>query len=290
MTPFKRLIACLFLKGGRVVQSIGFERYLPVGKPEIAARYLDSWGIDEIALIDMDARADGRLIDLETVERVAANIFVPLSVGGGICSLADIRALLSAGADKIVANRAFFDHRSLVREAADRFGSQCVVASIDARKDPSSGAYNVALDNARTLTGVAPWDLAREFEVAGAGEILLNAVDRDGLGNGYDLQLGTRVVETTALPVIGLGGARHPEHVRAALEVYGAVAAANFWHYTEHSVAIVKTFGIRRDAPLRDDAALTYSEFDCLSDGRLARLSSDVLEERVFEAIVEDAI
>jgi cyclase len=159
MSAFKRLIGCLFLKGGRVVQSIGFRRYLPVGRPEIAARYLDSWGIDELALIDMDARREGRLIALDIVERVSDNIFVPLTVGGGIVSTADIRSLLSVGADKVVANRAFFDDRKLVRDAAEMFGNQCVVASVDARRN-AAGGYEVMLDNATTGTGVTPWDLA----------------------------------------------------------------------------------------------------------------------------------
>ena len=169
MNAYKRVIACLFLKGGRVVQSIGFNRYLPVGRADIAARFLDSWGIDEIMLIDMDARREGRLIDLATVERVSSNIFVPLTVGGGVTSTADFRSLLSAGADKIAANRAFYDNRKLVRDAADMFGNQCVVASIDARRSGTTGTYEAMLDSARTATGVTPWHLARDLEKAGAG-------------------------------------------------------------------------------------------------------------------------
>jgi cyclase len=288
MSAFKRLIGCLFLKGGRVVQSIGFRRYLPVGRPEIAARYLDSWGIDELALIDMDARREGRLIALDIVERVSDNIFVPLTVGGGIVSTADIRSLLSVGADKVVANRAFFDDRKLVRDAAEMFGNQCVVASVDARRN-AAGGYEVMLDNATTGTGVTPWDLARALEEAGAGEILLNAVDCDGARTGYDLALGRRVVAATSLPVIGLGGAGHPDHVRSALEVYAAAAAANFWHYTEHSVAVVKAFAARQ-ASVRCGAAMTYGEFASLPDGRLAKLPADTLEERVFELLDEEAI
>jgi cyclase len=289
MSAFKRLIGCLFLKGGRVVQSIGFRRYLPVGRPEIAARYLDSWGIDELALIDLDARREGRLIDLDIVKRVSDNVFVPLMVGGGIASTADIRSLLSVGADKIVANRAFFDDRKLVRGAAEMFGNQCVVASVDARRSAASG-YEVILDSATAGTGVTPWDLARALEQAGAGEILLNAVDRDGARTGYDLELGRRVVAATSLPVIGLGGAGHPAHVCAALEVYAAAAAANFWHYTEHSVAVAKAFAAHRQAPVRCGAAITYGEFASLLDGRLAKLSAGTLEERVFEPLDEDAI
>jgi cyclase len=146
------------------------------------------------------------------------------------------------------------------------------------------------LDNAKVGTGITPWDLARALEDAGAGEILLNAVDRDGMRSGYDLELGRRVVAATGLPVIGLGGAGHPDHVCAALDIYAAAAAANFWHYTEHSVTIVKAFAARRQAPVRCGAAMTYNEFDRLPDGRLKRLSADVLEERVFELLDEDAI
>lgn len=286
----KRIIACLFVKAGRVVQSLGFGRYLPVGKPEIAARFLDVWGVDEIALVDIDARREGRSIDPALVARVADNIFAPLSAGGGIESVEQIRGLLSAGADKVVVNRASHDDPRLVTHAAEMFGNQCLIASVDVRM--RAGQYEVMLDRASVPTGLSPWDHARALERAGAGEILLNAVDRDGSGTGYDLDLAVRTAAATSLPIILLGGAGSPAHVAEALASPGvaAAAAANFWHYTEHSVAVAKAFCARDGQSVRRDAAVNYAEFDFHADGRIAKLSDAVLEERVFEVLEEDVV
>ncbi len=286
----KRVIACLFVRSGRVVQSLGFERYLPVGRPEIAARFLDAWGVDEIALVDIDARREGRCIDPGLVARVADNIFAPLSAGGGISSVEQIRTLLSAGADKVVVNRASHDDPHLVTRAAEMFGNQCFVASVDVRI--REGQYEVMLDRASVPTGISPWDHAQALERAGAGEILLNAVDRDGSGTGYDLELAARTAAAASLPIILLGGAGSPAHVAEALALPGvaAAAAANFWHYTEHSVAVAKAFCARGGRPVRRDAAVTYAEFGFHADGRIAKLSDAVLEERVFEVLEEDVV
>lgn len=286
----KRVIACLFVKAGRVVQSIGFGRYLPVGRPEIAARFLDAWGVDEIALVDIEARREGLSIDPALVARVADNIFAPLSAGGGIASVEQIRTLLSAGADKVVVNRACHDNPRLVTQAAEMFGNQCLVASVDVRI--REGRYEVMLDRATVPTGLPPWEHAASLERAGAGEILLNAVDRDGSGTGYDLELAARTAAATSLPIILLGGAGSPAHVAEALAspAVAAAAAGNFWHYTEHSVAVAKAFCARGGGAVRRDATVTYGEFDFRADGRIAKLSDAVLEERVFEVLEEDVV
>lgn len=286
----KRIVACLFVKAGRVVQSIGFGRYLPVGRPEIAARFLDAWGVDEIALVDIDARREGRCIDPELVARVADNIFAPLSAGGGIVSVEQIRGLLSAGADKVVVNRASHDDPRLVTHAAEMFGNQCLIASVDVRL--RDGRYEVMLDRASVPTGLAPWDHVHVLERGGAGEILLNAVDRDGSGTGYDLELAARTGAATSLPIILLGGAGSPAHIAEALASpdVAAAAAANFWHYTEHSIAVAKAFCARAGRPVRRDAAVTYAEFGFGAAGRIAKLADADLEERVFEILEEDVV
>ncbi len=204
MSETKRLVACLVVKAGRVVQSLGFKRYLPVGKPEIAARFLDSWGIDEICLIDIDARREGRCVDPALVARVADNIFSPLAVGGGISSVAQMRELLAAGADKVVLNRALHDRPALVGAAAETFGVQCVIASVDVRS--RDGRPVVALDAATHLTDLDVGDFVRQLARAGAGEILLNDADRDGAGTGLNLELAERAAAQTDLPIILIGG------------------------------------------------------------------------------------
>lgn len=287
----KRIVACLFVRDGRVVQSHGFGRYLPVGRPEIAARFLDSWGADAIALVDIDARAQGRTIDPRLVERVAANIFAPLAAGGGLTSVTQMRDLLSAGADKLVVNRAFHDDRALIAEGAAHFGSQAMIASVDARAR-GPGGYEVMLDRASRPAGLTPWDYARDLERAGAGEILLNAADRDGAGEGYDLELARRTAAATTMPIILLGGAGHPRHVAEALAAPGvsAAAAANFWHFSEHSIAVAKAYCARAGLPVRRDASVAYGEFGFEADGRLSKIADEALEERIFETLDEDAV
>jgi cyclase len=287
----KRVLACLFVRGGWAVQSRGFGNYLPVGRPEIAARFLDSWGADAIVLVDIDARAQGRTIDPRLVERVAANIFAPLAAGGGLSRVPQMRDLLSAGADKLVVNRAFHDDPALIGEGAAHFGSQAMVAAIDARARGPAG-YETMLDRAALPSGRAPWDCARDLERAGAGEILLNAADRDGAGQGYDLDLARRVAAATTLPIILLGGAGHPRHVAEALAVPGvsAAAAANFWHFAEHSIAVAKAYCAREGLPVRRDASVAYGEFDFEPGGRPAKIADAALEERIFETLDEDAV
>ncbi|MBL8806878.1 MAG: imidazole glycerol phosphate synthase subunit HisF [Rhodospirillales bacterium] len=291
MTADKRIIACLFVREGRVVQSRGFRDYLPVGRPEIAARFLDSWGADAIALVDIDARREGRTIDPRMVERVAANIFAPLAAGGGLSSVAQMRDLLSAGADKLIVNRAFHDKPGLVTEGASHFGSQAMIASIDVRVH-ATDSYEVMLDRASLPTGFSPWEYAQRLEQAGAGEILLNAVDRDGSGTGYDIGLAACTAAATTLPIILLGGAGHPRHVAEALSAPGvsAAAAANFWHFTEHSVALTKAYCARAGVAVRRDASVRYGEFEFEADGRLAKIPDRALDERIFETLEEDAV
>jgi len=286
----KRLIATLVIKQGIVVQSIGFQRYLPVGRAEIAARFLDQWGVDEICLLDIDASREGRLIDPALVKRVSRACYVPLSAGGGICSEDDIHRILDNGADKVVINSAIISEPALLERAAALYGSQCLVASLDARK--IDDRYEVFVAGGREATGREVCACARTYQGAGAGEILLNSIDRDGMKNGYDLALIDAVAEGLHLPVIVQGGAGHPEHVAAVLqrEHVSAAAVANMLHFSEHSVATIKAFAFEQGVEVRMDSQADYRHRSFLEDGRLAKLTDEELAEQFFEFIPEEVI
>ncbi len=285
----RRIIGTLILRDGIVVQSIGFERYLPVGRPEIAARFLDTWGIDEIVLLDITARREGRTIDPETVSRVARAIHSPLTIGGGLSTLDDVHDVMRAGADKIAVNGLLLEKPDMLTTIAHRFGVQCIVASIDVLR--TDDGLHVAADGARQILDDDPVTLARRAAEAGAGEILLNAVHRDGMRTGYDLELVDMVAGAVHVPVIALGGAGHPDHIREVLADTGAAAAAagNFLHYTEHSVAAIKTQLVRHGLDVRLDAEADYGalQFD---DGRVSRRDERALLDEIFEIIPREVI
>lgn len=288
----KRIIACLVVRQGITVQSIGFEHYLPVGRPEIAARFLNDWGVDEIILLDITATAEGRPVDPVMASRVASACQVPLAIGGGIRSVSDMRAMLQAGADKVCVNSAAIENLPLLTEAAGMFGDQCVIASIDVRRKPGGG-YEVWGRGGRVPTGIDPVAHAVRLAEAGAGEILLNAIDRDGSRQGYDFDLIDAVGSAVGVPVIVLGGAGRPEHLYEALmrEHVSAAAAANFWHYTEHAVAVAKANLRAWGMDVRYDsrADYTHSTF-AADDGRLEKRAEQELDEMVFEYIPDEVI
>jgi cyclase len=286
-----RLIGCLVMRDGWIVQSIGFHRYLPVGRPHVCARFLDRWGIDEILLLDIKAAREGRLVDPDIVARVADGIFAPLTVGGGIASTADIRLLLRSGADKICLNRAAATVSGLIAEAAAQFGAQCVIAAVDARRVAHAG-HTATIDGGSRDLAIAPEDLAARFEREGAGEILLTSIDRDGSGAGYDLDLCRKVAERVHCPVIAVGGAGGPAHVAEVLAIDGIEAAAvgNLLHFTEHSVAVLKAALASREVAIRVDAPADYRGRAMLANGRLARQADAVLEAQIFERTRDEAI
>lgn len=291
MSTKRRLIATLVLRHGIVVQSIGFARYLPVGRPEIAARFLDDWGVDEIALIDMTASREARLIDLATVEAVAVSCRVPLTVGGGIRSVDDVRALIQAGADKVSVNRAAVETPGLLGEAAASFGVQCILASIDVRRG-TDGTARVFADGGRTDTGRGAADFARSCAEAGAGEILLNAIHCDGLRQGFDIGLAREIADAVRVPVIAMGGAGTPDHFAAlfAGSRVSAAAAANMLHYSEHSVAAIKS-ALRRDGlDMRLDSEADYRHIAVGHDGRISRRPEEDLAAEIFEHIPKEVI
>ena len=242
MTLAKRVIPCLDVDAGRVVKGINFVDLRDAGDPaELAERY-DEDGADELVFLDITASSDARDILLDAVRRTADRVFVPLTVGGGVRRLADVDALLRAGADKVSLNTAALEHPELVGAAADRFGQQCIVVAIDAKRE--GDGYAVYSHGGRRLAGrdVVAW--AREAVDRGAGEILLTSMDRDGTGTGYDLALLRDVAGAVSTPVIASGGAGEPEHLREALADAGADAAlaASIFHFAAHPVPETKRY------------------------------------------------
>jgi len=285
-----RIIGVVLVKDGIAVQSIGFQRYLPVGTPEIAVNYLDRWGIDEIIILQIDATAEGSAVNVDRVRSCARQCQVPLSVGGGITAVSDIKAVIQAGADKVVINSALVADPELISKAAALFGSQCVVVSIDARRQPD-GTYLAYTHGGRRVTGCTPQQLAQRAELLGAGEIFLTSIDHDGRKLGYDLDLLKTIVRAVHIPVIVSGGAGHPEHMQAAMRSgVSAVAAANLFHFTEHSVIAVKRYLSMSNEPVRLDSYVAYEGRGCDRDGRFAKRDDAELEALRFHYIPEEHI
>lgn len=280
----KRLVGCLVIKGGITVQSVRFCTYLPIGNPLIAAEYLSSWGIDEIVLFDIEARRkdNGPNVDLTT--QVSKRIFVPLTVGGGIRSLDDIRRLIHGGADKVSLNSVVLEHPEIITSAAQIFGAQCVVVSIDARKN-KYGKYEVFTQGGKMSTGKDPSSFAKKIETLGAGEIFLTSIERDGTKSGYDIELVRQVVRAVTIPVVICGGAGHPRHFLEGLlnGKASAVAACNTFHFTEHSPIVIKSFLKQHDIEVRLDTYAGYEWADFQRSGRIAKRSEDELYKLRFE-------
>ncbi|MGH7380509.1 MAG: imidazole glycerol phosphate synthase subunit HisF [Candidatus Methylomirabilales bacterium] len=248
----KRIIPCLDVKDGRVVKGVRFVDLRDAGDPAQAAAAYDAAGADELVFLDITASHERRKILLEVVRRTAEEAFMPLTVGGGIASLEDIRALLLAGADKVSVNTAAVQDPDLIREAAGRFGCQCIVLAIDAKARPGGG-WEVFVHGGRTPTGLEAVEWARRGAALGAGEILLTSMDRDGTKDGYDLALTAAVAGAVPVPVIASGGAGRAEHLYAALTEGGADAAlaASIFHFGELSIPQVKAYLRERGVPVR---------------------------------------
>jgi imidazole glycerol-phosphate synthase subunit HisF len=252
----RRIIPCLDVKGGRVVKGVRFVNLVDAGDPvEVAARY-DAEGADELCFLDITASHEERPIILDVVARTAERVFMPLTVGGGVRTVDDVRALLKAGADKVSINTAAVARPAFVHEAAERFGTQCVVVAIDARRrvaDEPARSWEVYTHGGRTPTGLDAVAWAGEMEAAGAGEILLTSMDRDGTRLGYDLELTRAVVERVGIPVIASGGVGALAHLHEGLTAGGASAAlvASLFHYGEHSVREAKAYLRERGVAVR---------------------------------------
>ncbi len=247
----KRIIPCLDVKDGRVVKGVNFVDLKDAGDPvEIARRY-DLEGADEICFLDITASHEERKILLDVVERTADQVFIPLTVGGGIRTLEDIRNLLKAGADKVSINTAAVGDPVFVKKAAARFGSQCIVVAVDAKR--SGSGWEIYTHGGRKATGFDAITWAKRMEEYGAGEILLTSMDRDGTKEGYDLELTRAISEAVQIPVIASGGAGTLEHLYQGL-VEGradAVLAASIFHYREFSIRQAKEYLKSKEVPVR---------------------------------------
>jgi len=238
----KRIIPCLDVKDGRVVKGINFVKLRDAGDPVENARIYEEQEADELTFLDITASYEGRRAMLEVVKRTAEQVFMPITVGGGIKSLEDIRLLLKAGADKVSINTAAVKDPNLVKEAAERFGSQCIVVAIDAKRTKKS--WEVYIYGGRTPTGIDALRWAKKVESLGAGEILLTSMDRDGTEKGYDVELTRAVADLVNIPVIASGGAGTLEHLYEVFSQTGASAAlaASIFHYRKYSVLEVKRY------------------------------------------------
>ena len=250
----KRMIPCLDVHGGRVVKGVRFVDLRDAGDPVEAALAYDAQGADELVFLDITASHEERAIMLDVVRRTAEGIYMPLTVGGGIRSIEDIRTLLRAGADKVSVNTAALERPELIRDAAQRFGSQCIVVAIDAKREPGEPLrWGVYTHGGRRPTGRDAVQWAREVEALGAGEILLTSMDRDGTGDGYDLELTRAVSEATSVPVIASGGAGTLEHLRQGV-VDGkadAVLVASMFHFGRHTISEAKAYLRERGVAVR---------------------------------------
>jgi len=258
MSLAKRIIPCLDVDGGRVVKGVQFVAIRDAGDPvEIARRY-DQEGADELIFLDITASHEQRETMVHVVEQVAGEVFIPLTVGGGIRELADIRRMLNAGADKVAINTAAVFNPEFVREAADKFGSQCIVVAIDAKQvEPGSDGkpprWEIFTHGGRKPTGIDAVEWAQKMVDYGAGEILLTSMDRDGTKNGFDLALTRAVCEAVDVPVIASGGVGNLDHlVEGVLEGEAdAVLAASIFHFAEYSIAEAKQHMARRGIEVR---------------------------------------
>ena len=253
----KRVIPCLDVKDGRVVKGVRFVDLRDAGDPVEAALAYDAQGADELVFLDITASHEAREIMLEVARRTAEGIYMPLTVGGGIRSLDDMRRLLRAGADKVSLNTAVLERPGLVREAAERFGSQCIVVAIDARREGAGTRqrWGVYTYGGRRPAGRDAVEWAREVVELGAGEILLTSMDRDGTKDGYDLELTRAVAEAVSVPVIASGGAGSLEHLYGGL-VHGradAVLAASIFHFGVHTIAEAKAYLRERGVEVRSE-------------------------------------
>ena len=254
MSLAKRIIPCLDVDRGRVVKGVNFVGIRDAGDPiEIARRYNDA-GADEITFLDITASHEQRDTTYRTVEQIASQVFIPLTVGGGVRAVTDIRRLLNAGADKVSINTAAIFNPDLVRESAERFGSQCIVVAMDVKAlDDGSGRYELFTHGGRKPTGIEAVSWAQKMAALGAGEVLLTSMDRDGTKIGYDNELNRAISDSLNIPVIASGGAGSPEHLYDGLTEgkASAVLAASIFHFKEYTITETKQYLAKKGVPVR---------------------------------------
>ncbi len=237
-----RIIPCLDVKNGRVVKGVNFENLIDAGDPILQAKFYYEQGADELCFLDIAASQENRGVMLDVVKKVAQVCFIPFTVGGGIKEVEDFSSLLKCGADKVSVNSSAIKNPNLISEAANKFGAQCVVAAIDAKKN-SSGTYEIFTHGGKTPTGIEAISWAKKVELLGAGEILLTSMDKDGTKSGYDLELIKKISSQVSIPVIASGGVGNLQHLSDGIKAgASAVLAASIFHFKEYSIKQAKEF------------------------------------------------
>jgi cyclase len=264
MSLTTRIIPCLDVKDGRVVKGVNFVDLQDAGDPVEAAKAYDEAGADELCFLDITASHEKRGILLDVVRQTAEHCFMPLTVGGGVRTLEDIRVLLQAGADKVSINTAAIHNPDFVRNAAEKFGSQCIVVALDAKSDPSMPCgFGLYTHGGRQAAGLDALSFARQVTELGAGEILLTSMDRDGTKEGYDLALTRTIVQGVSVPVIASGGVGRLEHfIEGAQTGVSALLAASVFHFGTYTVTQVKQAMSEKGLPVRLDAPYSFSSSD----------------------------
>ena len=286
----RRIGAALIVKDEWVVQSIGFSKYLPVGRPEIAVEFLNNWGVDEIILLDISASKTNQVVSSDLVGKAAKFCRVPLAVGGGISSVSQMEELLHHGADKICLNQSLKSDIGLITQGALKFGDQCMVAVIDFMRVNSDFMvydYKTGSITNQDLTGYA-----RELEKAGAGELLLQSVNRDGKYDGFEIEAYSKVCSEVNIPVIALGGAGHAGHFIDLLDKteVSAACAGNIFHFMEHSVNTLKAQLLNSGNNIRLETFASYQDKKFDHKGRLNKASDEYLEDLLFIRIEKETI
>lgn len=240
----KRIIPCLDVNGGRVVKGVNFVNLIDAGDPVAIAEAYDKAGADELVFLDITASSDARETVVDMVRKVAEKVFIPFTVGGGIRTVDDFKAILREGADKVSVNSAAINHPELISEAAEKFGSQCVVVAIDAKRRPDGSGWNIYKNGGRIDMGIDAVEWAIKADRLGAGEIFLTSMDCDGTKAGYDIELTRTISENVSVPVIASGGAGTPEHFKEALTdgKADAALAASLFHFKELEIKELKTY------------------------------------------------
>ncbi len=274
----QRIVATVIIKNGIVVQSIGFKKYLPVGDINITIEALNEWGIDEIIVLDIDATKENRIVNPSIVKSLSKYAMVPISIGGGISKSSDINQLLHSGADKVCINQSFLKNPSLIEEAVDIFGSQCIIVSLDIiKKNNEYFVYDyIKRESKEKMTTVI-----KKAQELGAGEIFINSVDNDGMKCGFNLEMINYACEVSTVPIIAQGGAENASNFEDAIKIknISALAASNLFHFTEHSVTLVKSF-LKKDIqyPVRLESHIKYARNKFDTYGRLCKKTDEELE------------
>ena len=285
----KRIIGVVIVREGIAVQSISFNKYLPIGKPDIAVEFLNDWGVDEIILLDISASRNNRGPNYSIVSKVAKKCLVPLTIGGGIQNIQHIHNLMQCGADKISLNQVTYNNLDFIKEASSIFGKQCIVASVDIKREGDKYFVYDYLKRKKIKNDSLLF--VKSLEYSGAGEIFLNNVDQDGQKKGFDINLISYISSNISIPCICCGGAGKPQDFLEPLKVTNAcgVAASNLFNFSEHSITITKSI-VNQKHPVRHDSLHKYDDVNLCNLGRLMKKTDSILEEMFYERIEKEVI